>query len=182
MLKCLEDYRPSAQAQAFHDCDFNYKFLVWGIKSGKTYAGAYEVLKTAYEKPGSFSWAVAPTYAHVEVCERQLLMMLDSDRDFLAKYNQYGFTSIQHTAYQPYIEMNVYPNPSNDRITIEIDDPHQGKAEVKVINLLGKIVYQEHLEQWETQMMLDLSYIVPGIYVVELELQAGIHLKKIIIQ
>ncbi len=88
MLKCLQDYRPSAQAEAFHDSDSLFKYLVWGIKSGKTFAGAKEILDTAEKKPGSFSWAVAPTYAHVEVCEEQLLTMLESDRDFLAKYNQ----------------------------------------------------------------------------------------------
>ena len=88
MLKCLQDYRPSAQAQAFHDCDSHYKFLVWGIKSGKTYAGAYEILKTAYEKPGSFSWAVAPTYSMVEICESALLDLLGPDNDFLVKHNK----------------------------------------------------------------------------------------------
>lgn len=88
MLQCLEDYRPSAQAQAFHDSDALFKYLVWGIKSGKTYAGCKEILDTVVKKPGSFSWAVAPTYAHVEVCERQLLEMIEPDRDFLIKYNQ----------------------------------------------------------------------------------------------
>ena len=101
---------------------------------------------------------------------------------YLAKYSQDDFTSTKGIVYLRDIEINVYPNPSNGRITIEIDNPYRGKAELKVMNILGEFVYQEHFEQSETQRMVNLSYIVPGIYFVQLETQDGVDLKKIIIQ
>ncbi len=79
-----EDYSPSPQAQRFHDNNSRFSHLVWGIKSGKTHVGPYELLKRIYADPqasGSLYWIVAPTYLHVDTCQFELEKVLYKDHE-----------------------------------------------------------------------------------------------------
>lgn len=70
------DYMPSHQAYRFHNHPARFRFLIWGIKSGKTAAGAREFLRCALTVPGALNWIVGPTYKHVKVAEREILGLL----------------------------------------------------------------------------------------------------------
>jgi len=70
------DYMPSAEAWAFHNAIQRFRMLIWGVKSGKTFAGAIEACRFALENPGQLNWVVAPTYLHLQVAERELLRVL----------------------------------------------------------------------------------------------------------
>lgn len=70
--RLLLDYKPSVEAWNFHRSLCRFRFLIWGIKGGKSLAGAHEfavcVLGSA---PGSLSWVVAPTYKLLAESRRQ---------------------------------------------------------------------------------------------------------------
>lgn len=70
------DYTPSLPAWRFHTNPARFRFLIWGIKSGKTAAGAREFLRCALSTPGTLNWVVGPTYQHVRVAEREILGLL----------------------------------------------------------------------------------------------------------
>lgn len=72
----VSDYVPSLQAHRFHLHPARFRYLIWGIKSGKTVAGAQEFLRCALAMPGALNWIVAPTYKHVKVAEREILGLL----------------------------------------------------------------------------------------------------------
>lgn len=76
IIRLNSDYRPSLQAWKFHTARERFRYLIWGIKGGKTKAGAIEFVRGALSKPNSLNWAVAPTYQHVQVMEAEVMEVL----------------------------------------------------------------------------------------------------------
>ncbi len=79
--------------------------------------------------------------------------------------------------------LRIYPNPSNSRITIEINSQLQGQAELKVINLLGEEVYIKPIPTIHNsyQHQLDVSNYETGIYFLTLTTTNGLLTQKIVI-
>ena len=70
-------YAPSSRGLEFHVARERLRFLVWGIKSGKTDAGAAEFLRAVMGTPGGLCWVVAPTYMHTQAAERAFVACLN---------------------------------------------------------------------------------------------------------
>ena len=71
------------------------------------------------------------------------------------------------------INANVYPNPTNGIITVEVVNIER----VTVSNMLGQILVDEAIESNATQ--LNLGQFAPGTYLVRVYTQNGIALKKV---
>ncbi|KKL98210.1 hypothetical protein LCGC14_1826720 [marine sediment metagenome] len=69
-------YNPSSQARRWHASQKRFRFLVCGLKSGKTYAGAFECLRQACKRPKQLVWAAAPTTRNLEEAHRQFMNLL----------------------------------------------------------------------------------------------------------
>ena len=68
----LTKYTPSAQGYHFHASLARFRYLIWGIKSGKSYAGAFETVRACIGLPArSWAWVVGPTYTHLDTAERE---------------------------------------------------------------------------------------------------------------
>jgi len=79
---------------------------------------------------------------------------------------------------------NIYPNPSTDQITIEINSRLQEPRKLKIINLLGEEVYNQPIPMIQDtyQRQLDVSSYTKGIYFLMLNTSELVFTKKIIIQ
>ncbi len=64
--KIILEYRPSKAAWDFHASLARYRYLIWGVKAGKTRAGAVETVRAALAMPKSKIWVVAPTYKNLD--------------------------------------------------------------------------------------------------------------------
>ncbi len=83
----VSNYTPSPPAAVFHDSTAKFRFLLWGIKGGKTYAGAHDfldmVIRRAIQvaeegrRDKVLAWVVAPTHLQVATCERELDTLFD---------------------------------------------------------------------------------------------------------
>lgn len=88
IIEC-PDYRPSPEAWNFHKSLCRFRFLIWGVKSGKTLSGAREFLRMVFgSRPNSLSWVVAPTFGHVQEAERELFRVLNEVRHLVKGHNQ----------------------------------------------------------------------------------------------
>lgn len=68
----VTNYKPTGQAYAFHESLARFRYLIWGIKSGKSHAGALEMVRACIGLPGgSWAWVVGPTYLHLDTAERE---------------------------------------------------------------------------------------------------------------
>jgi len=82
------------------------------------------------------------------------------------------------------IVLNIYPNPSRDIFNITFESEEKQDLEVRVINVVGKVVYTENLEQFigEYTKQIDLTNNAKGIYFLEVTTNNGVINKKLILQ
>ncbi len=71
------------------------------------------------------------------------------------------------TTYDPEGDLiNLYPNPSNGQITIDVITPLQSeKSEIIITDLSGNKVFSEQILKEERSKKFDLTYIRSGIYI-----------------
>jgi plastocyanin len=79
--------------------------------------------------------------------------------------------------------LDVYPNPSNNIFNITFNVDKLLHLNIKIINVLGKIVYTEEKQQFigEYTNQISLDDYVNGIYFLEIETDNGIINKKLIL-
>ena len=60
---------------------------------------------------------------------------------------------------------SIYPNPANDKITIELTNPEK-ENEIRLFNAMGQAVYEGTTGNSTTE--IDLSSLASGIYLVKI--------------
>ena len=80
--------------------------------------------------------------------------------------------------------LEVYPNPSRDVFNVEFTSETKQTIEVRVVNLIGEIIFSENLEDFEGKYThsFNLEQYSKGIYLLELDTDNGIVNKKLILQ
>ena len=78
----------------------------------------------------------------------------------------------------------IYPNPSRDIFNVTFVAEDVQDLEVRVINVVGEVVYTEALEQFvgEYTKQIDLTDNSKGVYFLEITTDSGVVNKKLIIQ
>lgn len=77
-------------------------------------------------------------------------------------------------------DLNIFPNPNNGQFEINYSYLTNHKTEVKVLDVLGKVVYQTELSN--NKALIDLNTQSPGIYYVVLKSENKLITKKIVIE
>jgi len=82
------------------------------------------------------------------------------------------------------LPLNIYPNPTRASAFIEIDVQAAGDAEIMLRNINGQIVWNNKTSflQGPNTVELNVHHFEPGIYLVEVRTDAGLHVGKIIVQ
>ncbi len=88
-IKALDhSYIPSIEAYNFHTSPARFRFLIWGVKSGKSHAGAYETCRAALDSPGEKRiWVVGPTQGHTDVAWAEVNNVLNAWRGVVLSRN-----------------------------------------------------------------------------------------------
>jgi hypothetical protein len=86
--KVLRLYKPHEVQKQLHVFDARFRVGVWGRQSGKSTWCLNEILRRAWEKPGTTYWFIAPTYSQAKVQYRRLVGMLWNCKGILLKKNQ----------------------------------------------------------------------------------------------
>lgn len=73
----------------------------------------------------------------------------------------------------------IYPNPTNDLITIETDNNEVVRS-ISVIDLRGKVVLNQSFTEKPTKASIDLCQILPGSYLVGVQIGEEIIYRRII--
>lgn len=82
------------------------------------------------------------------------------------------------------VTLNIYPNPSDGRITLQVEAAQPMNADLDVVNLLGQTVYSEAGLRLGSDFSktLNLGHLESGIYFLSLRNDNGVVHKRIIIQ
>jgi len=81
-------------------------------------------------------------------------------------------------------DLSIYPNPSRDVFNVEFVSENKQTIEVRIVNLVGEVIFTEHLIDFEGEYthQFNLSEYSKGIYLLELDTDNGIVNKKLILQ
>lgn len=88
MLNELVLYTPHSMQLKLHECETRFAVASFGRQSGKSTYGINELLRWAWEKPGTRYWFVSPTFPQARVMYRRLIGMLWPVADVMLKKNQ----------------------------------------------------------------------------------------------
>ncbi len=82
------------------------------------------------------------------------------------------------------LPLNIYPNPTHASAFIEIDTKVSGDANIFLRNVNGQIIQNMETSflQGLNTIELDLANYEPGIYLVEVRTEGGLHVGKIVVQ
>jgi hypothetical protein len=77
-------------------------------------------------------------------------------------------------------KINIYPNPSNDYVNIEVDFTNASELDIKVIDLLGKIIYKNNSGTKAIQFTdrIDVSKLAIGTYIIYVNNEAHKFIKQ----
>ena len=80
--------------------------------------------------------------------------------------------------------LDVYPNPSRDIFNVSFTSEDVQDLQVRVINVIGDVVYTEDLSQFvgEYTKQVDLQSYTKGVYFLEITTDNGVVNKKLILQ
>ena len=67
--------------------------------------------------------------------------------------------------------ITIYPNPTNDKLQLK-------KTKIKIYNIVGSLVYQSSIKNFQSEIQIDVSFLQKGIYIIDIE---NITKKKIIV-
>jgi hypothetical protein len=81
-------------------------------------------------------------------------------------------------------DLEVYPNPSNGVFNVSFMSEDVQNLEVRVLNMVGELVYSEGLEQFvgEYTKSINMSKYTKGVYFLEITTNNGVVNKKIVLQ
>jgi PKD repeat protein len=78
--------------------------------------------------------------------------------------------------------IQIYPNPSNGKLTINFDS-NVGMTEISVVNMLNKVVFSDKSETMTGKTLnIDLGNLAKGVYFIKLKTDRHEETRKIIIQ
>lgn len=75
----------------------------------------------------------------------------------------------------------VYPNPADQEITVALPKAVKQTSLLFVVDQLGKVVSETNFEKGERQKQVDTSNLTSGIYILKIETDEGILMKKVMI-
>jgi hypothetical protein len=100
----------------------------------------------------------------------------------------YQFTVNTATGIEDFISvkdntLNVYPNPSDGHVYINIDLTEKANGKVEIKDIMGKKVYEYSFRELSAESIeADLSHLPEGIYFVNLQTDKSLLTKKLMIQ
>lgn len=98
--------------------------------------------------------------------------------DFDGKTTQSHIVSVNVDAQA--LQITLYPNPVTDKLTIEFDEAGFLSSEIRIYDILGKIVFADLDENIEQQKTIDMSGLASAIYYIEVDLDGNKVMRKVV--
>ncbi len=92
-----------------------------------------------------------------------------------------GQTSSNYTINNPDFTAEVFPNPANDFISINLLGTVKGQVEISLVSVDGRLVERLLLDTYAGPVKMDVSKLSAGIYLTKIKNQEGIVTEKLVI-
>lgn len=89
------------------------------------------------------------------ICEEEIVNLPEStiDQSIVKFQNE----SDKHNNILQVPQITIYPNPTQEELNLLVQTPQRGKANIRVFNVNGKVMYSEHVEFFEGSNRLLLN-------------------------
>lgn len=167
-----EDYQYTAPIASDYLDEHNGRFCV----TPEYPAGIYCYFATVDANWNSaYPYAVGPTFYGVKTAAK-----VTSISESVTTYTA-PTTSIS-TVQNDLFEVNVYPNPANDFVAVQINGINKENLNVELFDATGKLVQKSIIYQGKTTAYFDTQILYSGIYFVKIAGSEGVATRKIVIQ
>jgi len=175
------------QALILADVNANRPILYAGDNGTEGHAfvlDGYQTVSSLYHYHFNFGWSGAGNgYFYIDTINPGTGGVGGGTYDFSS--NEEGIFSLAKSTAGIEInnisEVNVYPNPSNGNLNIEVPSLTDSKVDIKVYNIVGEVVYDNVLNLKATTIDLNLSSLHKGIYILNINSGSNTFSKKITI-
>ena len=81
-------------------------------------------------------------------------------------------------------ELDMYPNPADDQVTLELETEISGDYILGLTSLEGRNLFKKTIPIRDAKefIQIDLSSVLPGMYIVSLETEGGVITRKLIVE
>ncbi len=81
----------------------------------------------------------------------------------------------------PEMNFNVFPNPSNGLINLQIDNPSNQEIKIKVLDNIGRRITESEIIQGESNLQKEMEIKRSGIYIITVQIRDEVFYEKIVI-
>ncbi len=143
-------------------------------------SGLYRYYIDTYDILSFHSWELSnPDWRIVETYENGCLLFVGAPgtAELTVSFNTLScgettrtlrINAVYFGVSENHVEVKVYPNPTNDHLTVEAEEIE----EIKVVGILGQILMTENYSK-ENNVSLNLSELKPALYLLEIRTAKG---------
>ncbi|MGV3596626.1 MAG: T9SS type A sorting domain-containing protein [Bacteroidota bacterium] len=78
----------------------------------------------------------------------------------------------------PNLVSQLYPNPASTELTLQFSAPASSEGQVAIFDPLGRVVYTQHVVTGTEAMLIDITELLSGFYMLTLQCNGTIHTYK----
>ncbi len=159
------------------------------------WSGDQDELRVFYKTSDTTSWILLETYtAAVNSWTERVIPLPDASQTYYIAFEgkaKYGYgvciDDVEITGDNvgrenlPLQNIKVFPNPSEGKFTLMIPGEHHIQEKIQVTDVNGRVVYRFEQNNQSSEIIMDLSHLEAGVYIVHYESGQIIASKKLII-
>jgi len=100
---------------------------------------------------------------------------------YLDNINITGTTGLEQNNLITDLNITVYPNPADEKVTISWKGKINFPAEITIHNMLGQTLHVSEITHSD-HIDIAISAILPGLYSIQLKIAAGSFVRKFIVE
>lgn len=108
----------------------------------------------------------------------------DNEGGFVAtpKFKIQPMTVGTHEPGQAALTFGLFPNPADESVWVTFEGPVESKASIQVFNTAGQVVQSATVAQGNERLQLHLASLPQGVYIVQVESEAGVGAQKLVVK
>ncbi|MBT1697483.1 T9SS type A sorting domain-containing protein [Fulvivirgaceae bacterium PWU4] len=132
---------------------------------------------------GPFTWSNATLFKPQD--DVQVIVFLQ-DEDSKVIYQSFITKSVNDPGIVTGIEdlnasFNVYPNPADKEMTVELPETATQRATLRMYDQLGKVVEESYFEKGDSKKTIGTESFAGGVYLIQVETPKGILRRKVMV-
>ncbi len=170
-----------------NDNNYNHKHILrhmplgaWGEKIEDIEPGTFVRKTINYTLPGNIQGV------ELKVKDLDIAVFITEDKQEVLNATHMkpilgSATNIEEFSIKP---LELYPNPTNDKLNVEFEIRKASDVNIKIHNLLGQTVFNENktFSSGQRKFQVDVSALETGIYILELSNEINSSTQKVIIK